>query len=110
MGQKVKEEPKESAGSFFGRFMSSGTKEQTKETVKTEVKKEIPEKKSIFGFFGRSSSKKEIVIEKKPEASKVQEKSLSGVSIVSMTKDEQMQRRLSKSNDEPDNRKKISGD
>merc|ERR1711993_183769 len=52
--------------------MSSGTKdqEQAKVVVDTFKKSEQTEKKSLFGFFGRTSSKKDIIVESKPAAPK----------------------------------------
>ena len=52
--------------------MSSGNKEQeqAKIVVDSMKKSEQPEKKSLFGFFGRTSSKKEIVVEPKTEMAK----------------------------------------
>jgi hypothetical protein len=104
--QKVKEEPKESATSFFGRFMSSGTKEQAQVKAHAEIKKEVPEKKSIFGFFGRASSQKEIVVEKKPD---VAVKSDTGTSKTKMAIDGRRQQPI-KSNDRPDIRDKKTLD
>ena len=70
--EETKEAPKETSYSFFGRFMSSGTKEQeqAKVVVDTLKKSEPTEKKSLFGFFGRSSSKKDIIVESKPATPK----------------------------------------
>ena len=62
IGSSKKEEskqPKPESTSYFGRFMGSGKKEESKQT-KPEPVKETTEKKSIFGFFARTPSQKDM--------------------------------------------------
>ena len=62
MGSAKKEEskqPKPESTSYFGRFMGSGKKEENKQP-KPEPVKETTEKKSIFGFFARTPSQKDM--------------------------------------------------
>merc|ERR1712054_760363 len=69
---KLPQKEKESSSGFFSRFMPTGNKEQP--TVKASTESKTEEKKSIFGFFGRTSSQKEILPEKKINTSPAMKK------------------------------------